>query len=91
MGEIVDGRADIYALGCVAWYLLTGRPVFEATSPYYAIARDLNEPPKAPSTATSKSIPGDLDAIVLACLEKAPAKRPQSAAALSEALSRIAA
>ena len=90
MGEAVDARADIYALGCVAWYLLTGRPVFDGSSAYHIIARHLNEQPTAPSRGTSQLIPGELDAIVLACLEKAPDKRPQSAAALSEALSRIA-
>jgi eukaryotic-like serine/threonine-protein kinase len=89
MGEAIDGRADIYALGCVAWYLLTGRPVFEATSPYHMIARHLNDQPQPPSAGTSRPIPAELDAIVLACLQKRPDARPQSAAALSDALSTV--
>jgi serine/threonine-protein kinase len=91
LGEEVDGRADLYALGCVAWYLLTGRPVFEGTSAYHLIARHLNDPPKAPSTASSRPIPVELDQIILACLRKRPDERPASALELSEALARVAA
>jgi len=91
LGEEVDGRADIYALGCVAFYLLTGRPVFEGTSAYHLIARHLNDPPQAPSTATPASIPAELDTIILACLRKRPADRPATAIELAESLARIAA
>lgn len=91
LGEEVDGRADLYALGCVAWYLLTARPVFEGTSAYHLIARHLNDPPRAPSTASPAPIPAALDDIILACLRKRPAERPASAIELSEALSRVAA
>ena len=89
MGETVDGRADLYALGCVAWYLLTGKPVFEGTSPYHIIARHLNEQPQPPSAAATRPIPSELDEIVLTCLKKRPAERPQSAASLSDALARV--
>ena len=75
----------------VAFYLLTGRPVFEGTSAYHLIARHLNDPPPAPSTVTTSTIPGELDAIILACLRKRPAERPASAIALSESLARLAA
>jgi tRNA A-37 threonylcarbamoyl transferase component Bud32 len=91
LGEEVDARADLYALGCVAFYLLTARPVFEGTSAYHLIARHLNDPPPAPSTATTQPIPAGLDAIILACLQKRPAERPESAVALAEALARVAA
>ena len=89
MGETVDGRADLYALGCVAWYLLTGKPVFEGASPYHIIARHLNEQPQPPSAAATRPIPAELDEIVLACLKKRPDERPQSAASLSDMLSRV--
>ena len=91
LGEEVDGRADIYALGCVAFYLLTGRPVFEGTSAYHLIARHLNDPPVAPSTAARRPIPVELDTIILSCLRKRPDERPASAIELSEALARVAA
>ncbi|HKP30484.1 MAG TPA: serine/threonine-protein kinase [Gemmatimonadales bacterium] len=91
LGEEVDGRADIYALGCVAFYLLTGRPVFEGTSAYHLIARHLNDPAPPPSTATTSTIPAELDAIILACLRKRPDERPTSAIELGESLARLAA
>ena len=91
LGEEVDGRADLYALGCVAFYLLTGRPVFEGTSAYHLIARHLNDAPPAPSTATARPVPPELDAIILACLRKRPAERPANAIELAESLGRIAA
>jgi len=89
LGEAIDGRADIYALGCVAWYLLAGRPVFEASSPYHMIARHLNDPPQPPSSVAPGPVPAELDEIVLACLQKRPDQRPQTAADLSDSLSRV--
>jgi serine/threonine-protein kinase len=65
--------------------------VFEGTSAYHLIARHLNDPPPAPSTVTTSTIPGELDAIILACLRKRPSERPASAIALSESLASLAA
>ena len=45
MGESVDGRADLYALGCVAYYLLTGELVFEADTPMKMFLHHVQTPP----------------------------------------------
>jgi serine/threonine-protein kinase len=84
--EAVDARADVYALGCVAYYLLTGRLVFEGGSALQMMARHLQETPVAPSCRTEQFVPVALDRLVLACLAKDPAHRPQSAAAVAAAL-----
>lgn len=88
-GEHVDGRADLYALGCVAYYMLTGRPVFEANNVYHMIARHLNDEPAPLSGATGQPLPPALEALVMACLSKDPAGRPESARALARALKAI--
>jgi serine/threonine-protein kinase len=89
LGEPVDGRADLYALGCVAFFLLTGRVMFEASGPLQTIMRRLREEPVAPSTQTSIAVPPELDAVVLACLATARERRPQSAAELQRRLEAI--
>ena len=75
----VDQRADVYALGCVAYYLLTGQLVFEADSPMKMFLQHMQESPIPPSQRSELHIPREVDDLVLACLEKDPAKRPQSA------------
>jgi serine/threonine protein kinase len=83
LGEVeVDRRADVYALGCVAYYLLTGCLVFEAETPMKMLLRHAHEKPLPPSQRTELSIPRELDDLVLACLEKNPNDRPQSAEAM---------
>ncbi len=86
LGETVDGRSDIYALGCVAYYLLTGELVFDADSTVQMIARHLHHEAAAPSARGGIEIPQELDRLVLSCLEKNPDKRPATAAKLSQAL-----
>lgn len=78
----VDHRADVYAVGCVAYFLLTGQMVFEADTPMKMFLQHLNARPIPPSQRTEMPIPPDVDALVMACLEKAPSKRPQNAEAL---------
>ena len=75
----VDRRADVYALGCVAYYLLTGQLVFEADTPMKMLMQHVQAVPLPPSKRTELPIPPELDAIVLACLQKDPDKRPQNA------------
>jgi serine/threonine-protein kinase len=84
----VDQRADVYALGCVAYYLLTGQLVFEADTPMKMFVQHLQTPPIPPSQRTEMPIPRELDEIVLACLEKDPGKRPQNADELLRMLRR---
>jgi serine/threonine-protein kinase len=83
---IADGRADIYALGCVAYFLLTGRMVFESASQMRVLADHVQTQPLPPSQRTELPISEDLETIVLACLEKNPERRPQSAEELAERL-----
>jgi serine/threonine-protein kinase len=77
-----DARSDLYAVGCVAYWLLTGRRVFEGGTPLEILMHHLQTPPIPPSGATETEVPAGLDAIVMACLEKDPERRPQSASAL---------
>jgi eukaryotic-like serine/threonine-protein kinase len=88
--DAVDARADIYALGCVAYYLLTGKLVFDGSSAIQMMARHLQEAPVPPSRRTEQFVPAALDHLVLACLAKDPADRPQSAAAVAHALDAVA-
>lgn len=75
----VDRRADIYALGCVAYWLLTGQRVFTDDSPLAVIAHHLQTAPAPPSHRSELHVPTDLEQVVLACLEKDPALRPDGA------------
>jgi len=78
----VDRRADVYALGCVAYYLLTGQLVFEADTPMKMLLQHVQAEPVPPSQRTELPIPRELDELVLACLQKDPDKRPQNAEVL---------
>jgi serine/threonine-protein kinase len=82
----VDGRTDVYQLGCVAFWLLTGRLVFEADTQMKRIMAHVNEQPVAPSTLAESPVPAELDRIVLACLAKNADDRPASATELAGAL-----
>ncbi len=82
----VDGRTDIYAVGCVAYWLLTGRYVFEAGTVPQMMALHLREPPEPPSTFSPMPIPDALEQTVLACLEKDRDQRPRTADELAARL-----
>jgi hypothetical protein len=75
----IDARTDIYALGCVAYWLVTGQRVFEGRSTLEVLAHHLQTVPVAPSRRTELPVSPEMDALVLACLEKDPARGPQSA------------
>ncbi len=88
-----DGRVgpatDIYALGCVAYWLLTGKLVFDEPTPVAMIVNHVKTTPEAPSTRTELPIPSALDEIVLRCLEKEPADRYSSMRELAAALATV--
>jgi serine/threonine protein kinase len=84
----VDACSDIYAVGAVGYFLLTGRPVFEASSVSELCQKHIDEPPAPPSVRLGKPLPADLEAVILACLEKSRAKRPQTARDLAQRLER---
>ncbi len=85
----VDGRADLYSLGCVAYYLLTGHLVFEGDTPLQTILKHIQQPPEPPSQRTDRAIPAELEALVLACLAKRPDERPRSAGDLGQRLAAL--
>jgi serine/threonine-protein kinase len=83
LGEVdVDRRADVYALGCVVYFALTGSLVFEADSSIKMLMQHLHAQPTPPSQRSELPIPGELDDLVMACLQKDPALRPQNAGEL---------
>lgn len=89
MEEPVDGRTDLYALGCVACYLLTGQLLFEAGNGIQMITKHLREVPPPLSGRTELPIPPALEQVVMACLAKQPSGRPDSAGELARMLAAI--
>jgi serine/threonine-protein kinase len=81
-----DHRVDLYALGCVAYWLLTGRMVFEGETAMQVMVQHVQAAPKRPSQRVDLPIPAALEALVMECLEKEPARRPASAEVVSERL-----
>jgi hypothetical protein len=80
--DTVDGRSDLYAVGAVAYFLLTGQHVFEAATVLEVCSKHMLEAPVPPSERSGKPLPADLEAIVLGCLAKDRNDRPASAAVL---------
>lgn len=89
-GEPVDARADLYCLGCVAHWLLTGKLVFGGDSSFEVVAQHLNGVPKRASIESPFPVPPALDDVILSCLAKDPAHRPQTARELSDRLAAVA-
>jgi serine/threonine-protein kinase len=87
-GQPVDERADLYALGCVLYEMLTASVPFRAATPIATMYRHVNEDPPAPSTIVP--VPSELEAIVMRCLEKDPKRRFGSAGELETALLGVA-
>jgi serine/threonine-protein kinase len=85
----VDRRADLYSLGCVAYYLLTGRHVFEGDTVMQVFAQHLQTVPTPPSQRGLSTVPPDLEELILSCLAKKPEDRPQSAAELDRRLAAV--
>jgi tRNA A-37 threonylcarbamoyl transferase component Bud32 len=74
-----DHRVDLYALGCVAYWLLTGRMVFEGENAMQVMLKHVQAEPERPSLRTEQPIPAALEELVMDCLEKDPGRRPASA------------
>jgi eukaryotic-like serine/threonine-protein kinase len=89
--DAVDARTDIYALGAVGYWLLTGSHVFSGKTVLEVLAHHLHSMPERPSVRLNRQVSRDLEKILMACLEKQPGDRPASALALREQLRGCAA
>jgi serine/threonine protein kinase len=78
--EELDRRVDIYALGCVIYFLLTGEHVFNAPSPMKVMMQHVTVTPQPPSARSPYPVPRALDLLVMACLSKNPDRRPSTMA-----------
>ena len=85
----VDHRSDISALGCVAYWLATGKLVFETDSGRAQIVEHVKTTPRPPSACTELPIPSGLEAIIMKCLEKDPADRFQDGRDMAAALREV--
>jgi serine/threonine-protein kinase len=85
-GEDGDARTDIYGLGCVAYFLLTGTAVFQKPNALAAALAHLTDRPEPPSARSELPIAESLERAVMACLEKSRESRPQSVGELREML-----
>jgi serine/threonine protein kinase len=88
MPNSVDARSDLYAVGAVGYFLLTGLPVFDAENVVDLCQKHVAAMPVPPSERTRTPIPPELESALLACLEKSRAKRPQTARDLAELIDR---
>jgi len=88
MGRDLDGRSDLYALGCVACWLLTGSDAFTGNSAIELLTKHINEAPQ-PLVERNPAVPPELAALVEACLQKDPARRPPDARTLAEAFEAL--
>jgi serine/threonine-protein kinase len=87
LGErALDARVDLYGLGCVAYWLLTGERVFVGRTPMEVLLHHVKTPPVPPSERAGTEIPASLEALVLSCLAKDPDGRPESVESLGERL-----
>ena len=79
-----DPRSDLYAVGAIGYFLLTGKPVFENEDISELQKKQLADPPAPPSWRTKNRISAELERAILRCLEREPEKRPQSALELRD-------
>ena len=84
----IEERADIYALGCVGYWLLSGNTVFDIDRPPVMAVAHVKAPPMPLSRRSEIAGPGDLEALIMRCLQKDPAGRPQSAEQLADELAK---
>jgi serine/threonine protein kinase len=84
--DFVDGRTDLYALGAVAYFLITGKPVFSASTLVELCQSQVEVVPETPSDRLGRPISAELEGAIMACLEKSRSKRPQTARELATLL-----
>jgi eukaryotic-like serine/threonine-protein kinase len=89
--EKIDHRTDIYAVGAVGYFLLTGAPVFSGKDTLEICRRHIKDQPQPPSERINRPVSPDLEALILRCLAKKPDDRPATAMLLVEELGRCAA
>jgi serine/threonine-protein kinase len=85
----IDRRADLYSLACAAYWALTGQLVFQAKSPLHMLVHHAQTAPVPPSQVSELPIPEQLEAIIMTCLEKDPAKRLSSALEFDARLAEV--
>lgn len=88
--ESVDARSDLYAVGAVGYFLLTGTPLFEGESVLDILKAQADTLPEAISQRTTQAVSPELESLLMQCLAKDPAHRPASAQHIAEALSQLA-
>ena len=86
--ESGDPRSDLYALGAVGYFLVSGRPVFDGASIAEIIGHHLHTEPVSPSQRLGRAVPADLETVLMQCLRKGPDERPPSARELRDRLRR---
>jgi serine/threonine protein kinase len=89
--ETMDGRSDLYAVGALGYFLLTGAPPFSGKTLIDVCCQHLHAAPMPPSARVASSIPAELEELIMSCLAKSPARRPADAATLQRALRPLAA
>ena len=82
----LDARSDLYAVGAIGYFLLTGKPLFELKNLRDVLMHQVKTMPPTPSDRLGRPISAELEQIVMQCLAKDPNQRPQSASDLEEAL-----
>lgn len=87
--ELIDARADIYSLGALAYFLLTGSPPFVRKTPMQVVVAHSHEP-VPPLRSARAEVPPDLEAVIMRCLEKFPERRFPSARAMEQTLAALA-
>lgn len=85
-GGVVDARSDIYSLGAVAYFMLTGTDIFQSGSPFEVALQHINREAELPSRRLGRPIASDLESIIMKCLEKTAEQRWQTTAELAAAL-----
>jgi serine/threonine-protein kinase len=87
--RLIDGRTDLYAVGCLGYWLITGQYVFTGRTAIEVLMQHAQAAPVPPSARTEMPVPSMLDTLILSCLAKNPDDRPASADALASALGSL--